>query len=166
MVESKVSFENSFLTFGIGTNKINYNWVEEINSTSFSYKTNTILSPRVSYNHNLNNSSIFANISHGFSSPNIDETLDENGLVNSEIKPETGWNYELGLIGTAKNNLLSYVFSLYYMDIKNLLVAQRTNFDTYTGVNAGRTSHPGLETTINFPSVSYTHLTLPTNREV
>ena len=37
------------------------------------------------------------------------------------------------------------------MDIKNLLVAQRTNFDTYTGVNAGRTSHPGLETTINFP---------------
>ena len=145
------SFENSFLTFGIGSNKINYNWVEEINSTSYSYKTKTILSPRVSYNHNLNNSSIFANISHGFSSPNIDETLDENGLVNSEIKPETGWNYELGLIGTAKNNILSYVISLYFMDIKNLLVAQRTNFDTYTGVNAGRTSHPGLETTINFP---------------
>ncbi len=145
------SFENSLLTFGIGSNKINYNWVEEINSTSYSYKTKTILSPRVSYNHNLNNSSIFANISHGFSSPNIDETLDENGLVNSEIKPETGWNYELGLIGTAKNNILSYVISLYFMDIKNLLVAQRTNFDTYTGVNAGRTSHPGLETTINFP---------------
>ena len=145
------SFENSFLTFGIGSNKINYNWVEEINSTSYSYKTKTILSPRVSYNHNLNNTSIFANISHGFSSPNIDETLDENGLVNSEIKPETGWNYELGLIGTAKNNILSYVISLYFMDIKNLLVAQRTNFDTYTGVNAGRTSHPGLETTINFP---------------
>ncbi len=145
------SFENSFLTFGIGSNKINYNWVEEINSTSYSYKTKTILSPRVSYNHNLNKSSIFANISHGFSSPNIDETLDENGLVNSEIKPETGWNYELGLIGTAKNNILSYVISLYFMDIKNLLVAQRTNFDTYTGVNAGRTSHPGLETTINFP---------------
>ena len=144
------SFENSFLTFGIGSNKINYNWVEEINSTQFSYKTKTILSPRVSYNHNLNNSSIFTNISHGFSSPNIDETLDENGLVNSEIKPETGWNYELGLIGSAKNSTLSYVFSLYYMDIKNLLVAQRTNFDTYTGVNAGRTSHPGLETTINF----------------
>ena len=145
------SFENSFLTFGIGSNKINYNWVEEINSISYSYKTKTILSPRVSYNHNLNNSSIFANISHGFSSPNINETLDENGLVNSEIKPETGWNYELGLIGTAKNNILSYVISLYFMDIKNLLVAQRTNFDTYTGVNAGRTSHPGLETTINFP---------------
>ena len=100
------SFENSFLTFGIGSNKINYNWVEEINSTSYSYETKTILSPRVSYNLNLNNSSIFANISHGFSSPNIDETLDENGLVNSEIKPETGWNYELGLIGTAKNNIL------------------------------------------------------------
>ena len=37
------------------------------------------------------------------------------------------------------------------MDIRNLLVAQRTSFDTFTGVNAGRTSHPGLETTINIP---------------
>ena len=144
------SFQNSFLTFGIGSNKINYNWVEEINSTSFSYKTKTIFSPRISYNYNLKKNSIFANISHGFSSPNVDETLDENGFVNPDIKPETGWNYELGLIGTGKNNTLSYVFSFYYMDIKNLLVAQRTNFDTYTGVNAGRTSHPGLETTINF----------------
>ena len=160
------SFENSFLTFGIGSNKINYNWVEEINSTSFSYKTKTILSPRFSYNYNLNKSSIFANISHGFSSPNIDETLDENGLVNSEIKPETGWNYELGLIGTAKNNLLSYVFSLYYMDIKNLLVAQRTNFDTYTGVNAGRTSHPGLETTINFPLYRSQNLNISSSNNI
>ncbi len=38
---------------------------------------------------------------------------------------------------------------MYYMDIKNLLVAQRTDFDRFTGVNAGRTSHPGVETTIN-----------------
>ena len=37
------------------------------------------------------------------------------------------------------------------MDIKNLLVAQRTSFDTFTGVNAGKTTHPGLEATINFP---------------
>jgi iron complex outermembrane receptor protein len=46
------------------------------------------------------------------------------------------------------------------MDIKNLLVAQRTNFDTFTGVNAGRTSHPGLETTINFQLLESQNLTI------
>ena len=154
------SFKNSFLTIGIGSNKINYDWVDETESTSLSYNTKTIISPRISYNHNLDNISIFGNISHGFSSPNIDETLDENGIVNPDIKPETGWNYELGLIGSTNDNSLSYNLGLYFMDIKNLLVAQRTSFDTFTGVNAGRTTHPGLEATVNFPLFRGKNLTI------
>ncbi len=145
------TFEKSFLTFGIGTNNINYNWTDEIRRNNLEYSSKSILSPRISYNYSLNYNSIFTNISHGFSSPNIDETLDENGIVNPDIQPESGWNYELGVIGTTKNKIISYSLNLYYMDIRNLLVAQRTSFDTFTGVNAGRTSHPGLETTINIP---------------
>ena len=154
------SFKNSFLTIGIGSNKINYDWVDETESISLSYNTKTIISPRISYNHNLDKISIFGNISHGFSSPNIDETLDENGIVNPDIKPETGWNYELGLIGSTNDNSLSYNFGAYFMDIKNLLVAQRTSFDTFTGVNAGRTTHPGLEATVNFPLFRGKNLTI------
>ena len=154
------SFKNSFLTIGIGSNKINYDWVDETESISLSYNTKTIISPRISYNHNLDKISIFGNISHGFSSPNIDETLDENGIVNPDIKPETGWNYELGLIGSTNDNSLSYNFGAYFMDIKNLLVAQRTSFDTFTGVNAGRTNHPGLEATVNFPLFRGKNLTI------
>ena len=154
------SFKNSFLTIGIGSNKINYDWVDETESTSLSYNTKTIISPRISYNHNLDKISIFGNISHGFSSPNIDETLDENGIVNPDIKPETGWNYEVGIIGSTNDNSLSYNLGLYFMDIKNLLVAQRTSFDTFTGVNAGRTTHPGLEAIVNFPLFRGKNLTI------
>ena len=154
------SFKNSFLTIGIGSNKINYDWVDETESTTLSYNTKTIISPRISYNHNLDKISIFGNISHGFSSPNIDETLDENGVVNPDIKPETGWNYEVGIIGSTNDNSLSYNLGLYFMDIKNLLVAQRTSFDTFTGVNAGRTTHPGLEATVNFPLFRGKNLTI------
>ena len=154
------SFKNSFLTIGVGSNKINYDWVDETESTSLSYNTKTIISPRISYNHNLDKISIFGNISHGFSSPNIDETLDENGIVNPDIKPETGWNYEVGIIGSTNDNSLSYNLGLYFMDIKNLLVAQRTSFDTFTGVNAGRTTHPGLEATVNFPLFRGKNLTI------
>ena len=74
---------------------------------SQNYSYDNILSPRISLNQKLNNQSIYINISHGYSSPNIDETLDGDGLVNPDIKPETGWNYEIGLIGRNKTNILS-----------------------------------------------------------
>ncbi len=148
------SFRNeSNLRIGIGSNKINYKWTccDNLELNSLEYKNKTVISPRLSYNYKLGDNSIFMNISHGFSSPNINETLDENGFVNPLIRPETGWNYELGIVGSTYQNNFSYSLNLYYMDIKNLLVAQRTSFDSFTGVNAGRTSHPGIETTFNFP---------------
>ena len=142
----------SKLIFGISLNNIKYDWTccneNQIEELSYQYKN--IISPRLSYNFKKNNKSYFINISHGYSPPNIDETLDENGLVNPDIKPETGINYEIGVLGSSKNNNVSYNINMYYMDIKNLLVAQRTDFDTFTGVNAGRTSHPGIETSVNF----------------
>jgi len=141
----------SKLIFGISLNNIKYNWTccnnNQIEELSYQYKN--VISPRLSYNFEKNNKSYFINISHGYSPPNIDETLDQNGLVNPDIKPETGINYEIGVLGSSKNDNISYNINMYYMDIKNLLVAQRTDFDTFTGVNAGRTSHPGVETTIN-----------------
>ena len=36
-----------------------------------------------------------------------------------------------------------------YLKLQNLLVAQRISEDTYVGVNAGKTSHPGIELSIN-----------------
>ena len=152
-----IQFDNqiskkSNINLAVGLNKLDYDWVccddRELNSLSYSGKS--IISPKISYNYNLGRNSLFVNVSHGYSSPNIDETLDENGLVNENIKPETGWNYEIGLIGSSSNKRISYNINGYLMDIKNLLVAQRTSFDTFTGVNAGRTSHPGIESTVNF----------------
>ena len=152
----------SKLTFGISLNNIKYNWTccdyNQYEELSYQYKN--VVSPRLSYNIERSKKSYFINISHGYSPPNIDETLDENGLVNPEIKPETGMNYEVGILGSSKNYNISYNLNVYYMDIKNLLVAQRTNFDTFTGVNAGRTSHPGLETTINFQLLESQNLTI------
>jgi iron complex outermembrane receptor protein len=145
--------DNTNFQFGISSNKIKYTWdllnsvIDPLISQKYSY--DNIISPRISMTQKIKNQSIFVNISHGYSSPNINETLDENGLVNQDIKPETGWNYEIGLIGTNFNNLISYNISIYYMSIKNLLVAQRTSIDTYVGVNAGKTSHPGIEGELN-----------------
>ena len=141
----------SKLTLGVSSNNIKYNWTccDEKQDKKLNYKYKNVISPRISYNYEKDKNSYFINISHGFSPPNIDETLDNNGLVNTSIKPETGMNYEIGMLGSSYENKISYNINIYFMDIKNLLVAQRTDFDTFVGVNAGKTSHPGIESKIN-----------------
>ena len=93
---------------------------------------------------------LFATVSHGFSPPKLEETLLPDGLINNEIQPETGWNYEIGSRGKMINDIFNYDLSLYYMDVSNLLVARRTGDDEFIGVNAGNTVHMGLEIMLNY----------------
>lgn len=113
-----------------------------------------ILSPRLAASWVLSEKiRLFSVISHGFSPPSLEETLMPGGLRNAAIKPETGWNYELGTKGSVGEKLLFEV-SAYYMKVKNLLVAQRTGEDEYMGINAGRTNHPGLEIKMDYRLIS------------
>jgi iron complex outermembrane receptor protein len=92
---------------------------------------------------------VFSVVSHGFSPPTLEETLMPGGLRNTDIKPETGWNFEIGTKGSVGKSLF-YEVSAYYMKVKNLLVAQRTGEDEYMGINAGGTNHPGIEIKLDY----------------
>ena len=92
---------------------------------------------------------VFSVISHGFSPPTLEETLMPGGLRNTSIKPETGWNFELGTKGSVGNSMF-FELTAYYMKVKNLLVAQRAGEDEYIGINAGGTNHPGLEIKLDY----------------
>jgi len=87
----------------------------------------------------------YASASRGFSMPAVEETLNPDGSINQDIKPENGYNFELGGKFLFFNKRLFVEFALYDMEIRDLLVAQRIGDDQYTGVNAGETSHRGLE---------------------
>lgn len=109
------------------------------------HRFKTIVSPRLAFNYSLTTrQNLYAQISHGFSPPSLEETLLPEGGRNTDIQPETGWNYEIGSRGYLFNDLY-YDVSVYYMRISNLLVARRVGEDAYLGINAGKTSHPGLE---------------------
>jgi iron complex outermembrane receptor protein len=107
-----------------------------------------------------------ATISHGFSPPTSSEARLPGGQLNPDIRSEKGWNYELGLQGTFKNDL-SYKLSLYSMRINDLVVAQRDDFDRFIGTNAGSTIHNGLELSLRYtkywkdyaiePFINYTY---------
>ena len=149
------------LTFGLNFNQTSYelrdNFNAEESSFSGDYNFGSILSPKFGLTYEINSNSMFySNISHGFSPPTLQETLLPNGLINTEIKPESGWNYEIGSRGNLMANRLFFDIAIYHMLVKNLLVARRTNEDEFIGVNAGETSYNGIELALNYTIVNTT----------
>ncbi|HSP12116.1 MAG TPA: TonB-dependent receptor [Salegentibacter sp.] len=115
------------------------------------YEFDLIFSPRIGSTYEISpGKNFYANISHGFSTPTVAETLTPEGQINTELKPETGINYELGFKGNWLNNRLYTEFSAYSIRIEDLLVAQRVAEDRYIGLNAGKTTHNGLEFLANY----------------
>ena len=59
-------------------------------------------------------------------------------------------NYELGFKGNWLRNKVYTEVTFYTTQINNLLVARRTANDQYVGINAGSSSHSGLEFLVNY----------------
>ncbi|MCF6222993.1 MAG: TonB-dependent receptor [Flavobacteriaceae bacterium] len=147
--------EKLSLNFGLNFNQTSYKLEDKFdgNNIDFSgnYSFDAILSPKLGLTYQINDHSMFyGTISHGFSPPTLEETLLPDGLINTNIKPETGWNFEIGSRGSFINNIFNYDIAIYQMNVKDLLVARRTSDDEFIGVNAGETSYNGIEFTLNY----------------
>ncbi|WP_308990460.1 TonB-dependent receptor [Mariniflexile litorale] len=146
--------EKMTLSVGFNFNKTSYDLLDRFVSDenpdqTGTYKFKGMLSPKFGVSHIFtDNISVYSNISHGFSPPTTAETLLPDGLINANIKPETGWNLEIGTRSSFINNRLQINLALYKLDVRNLLVARRTGDDQFIGVNAGKTQHNGLELVI------------------
>lgn len=122
---------------------------DALSSEKYSYVG--IWSPQVSLLYKPSRlQTIYASVSRGFSLPSIEETLTADGTINPNIKPENGYNFEVGGKFYLLNKNLYAELSLYRMQIKDLLVAQRVGDDQYVGVNAGETLHQGIEALLKY----------------
>jgi iron complex outermembrane receptor protein len=118
------------------------------------YSYDGIFSPQLSFLFKPNSAqTVYFSASRGFSLPATEETLTSTGNINPDIKPENGYNFELGGKFYFFNKKLYAEIALYRMEIKDLLVAKRIGDDQYEGVNAGKTFHEGIEITFkhNWP---------------
>jgi iron complex outermembrane receptor protein len=114
------------------------------------YTFGTIWTPRIGISYAIcTGKNIFAAISKGFSVPTVAETLTPEGQINLDLKPEIGWNYEVGFKGRWLKNLIYSEIVVYSTQIENLLVARRTSNDQFVGINAGSSSHSGIEFLVN-----------------
>ncbi|MFD0989798.1 TonB-dependent receptor [Mariniflexile jejuense] len=158
--------EKTTVSLGLNFNKTSYNLydkflTDENPDQSGSYSFKGMLSPKLGISHLFTeNISFYSNVSHGFSPPSTAETLLPEGLINPNIKPETGWNFEVGTRSTFFNNRLQLNLALYKMAVKNLLVARRTGNDQFIGVNAGKTQHNGLEMVVKYQWIQHETVSL------
>ncbi len=161
-----------FVSIGLNGNLTRYNYIDEFDengdqSGKHSYKP--VLSPRLGLNYLFSRRfSGFGNVSHGFSTPSFEETLLPEGELNTEVKPESGWNTEFGFRSQLSTRI-RITASYYRIYISNLLVARRIGEDSYVGINAGKSLHPGFETEINWQVTNpknYPNLTLSGNTTI
>lgn len=137
------------VSVGANLNRTGYRY-DDLSSDSLDLSDNKnydwIASPRLSLTYNMSdNLMAFATISHGFSAPSYEETLNAQGFVNGSIQPETGWNREVGLRARSASNRWLAKVSGYSIAVKDLLVTKRLAEDRFRKINAGRTRHNGLE---------------------
>ncbi len=144
-----------FLTAGINLNNTRYTLTDRypVDGVDLSGEQDfeAILSPRLGVGYYLlSRIMLFGTVSHGFSPPTLEETLNPDGTVNTDLQPERGWNFEWGLRTEDLFDRLTFEFTWYRMQIRDLLVARRTAEDQYVGINAGRTRHSGVELLLNY----------------
>ncbi|PVW12340.1 TonB-dependent receptor family protein [Marixanthomonas spongiae] len=148
---TKISLSSTLETeLGLNINKTTYSYKDEFNTgasnTSADRNFDAIFAPSITFLYTASaNRVFFGNISRGFNYPSLEETLTPDGVINPEIGPETGWNYEIGTELYFFNRSLRIKSSAYLLSISNLLVAERVGDDQYIGRNAGKTHHRGLE---------------------
>ncbi len=151
------------LETGLAFNETSYSLENETNQGD-PYSFGAVWSPRVGLSYQVSQGKhLYTAVSNGFSVPSVSETLTPQGQINSSLKPELGWNYEVGFKGNWLGQKLYTEVALYTTQIKNLLVARRTAEDQFEGINAGSSSHSGLEFVLRYAVLNSEQLQIKTH---
>ncbi len=141
--------ENFRFESGINLNLLRYAVKDKITNEpelTRNYTYQPVVSPYAGINYSPSEDVfIYFSVGHGFSAPSLEETLLPNGDINPRLKPEQGWNFDLGLRGHLISGFVYSDFCLYFLKLNDLLVTKRLSEDTFIGINAGKTQQYGFE---------------------
>jgi len=166
--ETSYRFNKKLLVnLGVNFNQTSYKIKDQLNQgeedQSGDLSFNPILSPKLGLLFNLKKNIILkASIAHGFAPPTTEETLLPEGEINTNLKPEQGWNFEVGSQFSFLKNRLYGDVSIYNLKVTDLLVSRRSENDALFAINAGKTNHIGLEGNLNYEVLTTEKLSLLT----
>jgi outer membrane receptor protein involved in Fe transport len=148
--------EKMRVVLGGRSDKINYDYKNNLTpganfgaaseSRSFSH-----FSPKIGATYSIsNNSSVYANISEGFTPPEVSALYGKSAVPN--LKPSTYNNYELGLRMALLDGALKLDSALYRLDGRDTIVSYTIAPGNSENRNAGRTRSQGLELGLGWES--------------
>jgi iron complex outermembrane recepter protein len=130
-----------------------YNFNNYLPSSSFSGSSDTsnsfrAVSPKIGFTYNISRKiGIYANYSQGFVPPQVTEMY--RGVKVPQLKPSVFYNYEMGGWAELVPGKLSTDISIYELKGTNEIVSVRMDDGSTQNMNAGKTSHKGIEIGVN-----------------
>lgn len=142
-----------YINTGISYNSVNYDInriaTKEggVDPNLVSKEFNPAFVPRFAIAKRLNNYvTIHGSVSAGFSPPTLEEVRTNDGVINTDIEPEKGINYEIGIRGNSRNGKFMYdVATFYFRLIESIVLTESERDGTLAFANAGETNQNGLE---------------------
>lgn len=90
-----------------------------------------------------------ASVSKGYSPPTLAEIRASDNVINTDLQPEKGWNYEAGLRYRLPGQRLFVELTGFHYQLKNAIVSRLNENATEYFVNAGGTRQWGLESALS-----------------
>ncbi|WP_069659359.1 TonB-dependent receptor [Arcticibacter eurypsychrophilus] len=114
-------------------------------------KFDTQFMPRLAMSYKLSDMfALRASTSRGYSAPTIAEVRASNTIINTNLQPESGWNYETGLRMSLWNNRLYWDGVLFKFDLTDAIVRRLDETDAEYFINAGGTKQSGIESQLMY----------------
>lgn len=105
--------------------------------------------PRVATSYLLTDAlAIRGSVAKGYSPPTIAEVRASDNNINTDLRAETGINYEAGVRAEARNRRFIADLALYHYDMKDAIVRQLRNNGAEYFVNAGVVRQQGIEASV------------------
>jgi len=105
--------------------------------------------PRVATSYLLTEAlAIRGSVSKGYSPPTIAEVRSSDNNINTDLRAETGINYEVGIRGETSNRRFIADLALYHYDMNDAIVRQLRNNGAEYFVNAGVLRQQGIEASV------------------
>ena len=137
------------LSASVNLYKYHYESIFPVAVVEKTNKFNTQFMPRVALSYLFDKTfSMRASVSRGYSPPTSSEVRASDNVINVDLQPEQGWNYETGLKYNTSDNRFFIDVTGFYYNLENAIVRRTNTDDTDFFINAGGTKQWGLETSV------------------
>ncbi len=137
---------------GVRYDRVNFDFDDQKITTNSKTEKMSKVTPRYSLVYMYQkDASLYANYAQAFRTPTIGQMFTYSSSANPDLKPEEATNYEIGLHHRL-NKFLRANLSFYWMELDNEIWY---DYATNKYQNYGKTSHKGIETSLDFKIVKW-----------